>query len=198
MKLKLVTTIILVLILQSTFADDVLIPKGIRYKKTSEIINIQAIKKLTNVFSGTADKEIVLSLFGDNSLICGPALWKNIKSDKSMGELKNGSVKFKIPIFDNNRKITRWQAEEGKYFQTKDEIWSFWKVFIKQYDSSNLKVRKLNQLELKIYWTMISYDITEPIFIIETKNNKILTHFISPDKLNVMWIDDYQSITLTK
>ena len=75
---------------------------------------------------------------------------------------------------------------------------AFWRAFAKQAEFTELKIRKLNSEELSIFWAMISFDITEPIFIVEGKQQKVLLVFTSPDDLSVAWIDDYQHVSKEK
>ena len=167
------------------------IPQGIKYIKTSEKINQDAVQILKKLFSGKATDKEVLSILENNTLWCGPYLWNQIKNDKAMSKLKKGKVNFRAPLLDNDGNIIRMEKYEGKLFQSKDEVLAFWKAFSNKIDFSDLKVRKLNPKELKIYWAMISWDITEPLFILESKNHKILVVFTSPNELTITWIDDY-------
>jgi hypothetical protein len=72
----------------------------------------------------------------------------------------------------------------------------FWRAFSARTDFSGLKIRKLNAEELKIFWAMIPFDITEPLFILESEQHKLLVVFKAPDELRIAWIDDYQNVAL--
>jgi hypothetical protein len=75
---------------------------------------------------------------------------------------------------------------EGNVFHSPDEVLAFWKAFSLRTDFTDLKIRKLNPEELKISWIMIPFDIDEPLFILDSRNHKILTAFTSPSDLKVM------------
>ena len=86
------------------------------------------------------------------------------------------------------------QELEGKLFQNKEEVAAFWKAFWRKYKPDpQAKIRRPTAKELDLYWAMIPYDITEPIFMIESKEATILAHF--PDKkMKLGWIDDYKDV----
>lgn len=177
--------------------DNLVIPAGIRYKQASAKVNDDACKLLMKLFSASDDKQDILPFF-ETHLICGPGLWLNIKSEKAMTELKKGNAVFEMPVINAQGKVIRKDKMGGKLFQTPEEILAFWKVFAQRTDFSGFKIRKLNQDELRIFWAMIPFDITEPIFIIESSKHKILILFTSAEKLKIMWIDDYQNLRLNK
>jgi len=195
MKLTSFITAFMLTITISATADELVIPEGINYIKTTEETNQLAKAKLLKLFTSEAKKEEVLSLFANKFLICGPALWLEIKDDKSLSEIETGTVALQMPIINDKQELVRMQEESGKLFQSPDEIWIFWNAFVKRTDFTDLKIRKLNPLELEIFWAMIPFDITEPLFILESQQHKILTVFASPDDLKIMWIDDYQNVT---
>jgi hypothetical protein len=43
---------------------------------------------------------------------------------------------------------------------------------------------------------MYPFDLQEPLFILESKERKILVLFTSPEDLRILWIDDYQEMRL--
>jgi hypothetical protein len=136
----------------------------------------------------------VLSLFETKLLTCGPGLWRDIKKDGALSKLDGGKAVFNLPVRGADGSIVRTDKLEGKIFQSPAEVLAFWKAFKQRTDFTDLKIRKLNQEELKIFWAMIPFDITEPIFVLDSKKHKILVVFTSPEKLKIMWIDDYQDI----
>ncbi|MCF6311580.1 MAG: hypothetical protein L3J39_03930 [Verrucomicrobiales bacterium] len=178
--------------------EESVIPKGIRYKKAPAEVNKKAEQVIKRAFSLKATDQNILSLFESKTLICGPSLWHELKKDKVLSKLDKGKVVIQTPVLDNNGNISRMEKREGKLFQSPDEVLAFWKALSLRTDFTELKIRKLNPKELRIFWTMIPFDITEPLFILESKKHKILTVFTSPDKLKIMWIDDYQNISFTK
>ncbi|MFA7231860.1 MAG: hypothetical protein WC071_11375 [Victivallaceae bacterium] len=185
-------------LITAILADDIQkIPQGVRYKETTDEINNAAKSLALSRFSADTRNEDILSLFGP-MLICGPGLWRNIKMDRAVSKLDKGKAQFQVPVLASDGTIQRIDKLEGKLFQSPDEILVFWKAFSQRIDFSNLKARKLNENELRIFWAMIPFNITEPLFILESKKNKVLVVFTSPEKLKIMWIDDYQHLTIKK
>jgi hypothetical protein len=177
-------------------AEDPVVPEGVRYERASEKVNELARQKIQKLFTAKATDAEVLSLFDNKLLICGPTLWMQVKKDPAMAQIKAGEVGLRVPIFDAKGAKIRTDRLEGKLFQSKEQVLGFWKVFAKQADFTDLKIRKLNPTELSVFWSMISFDITEPIFIVEGKRQKILLSFASSEDLKVSWIDDYQKARL--
>jgi hypothetical protein len=175
--------------------DAVQVPEGIRYKEASAKVNDDAKELLRKRFTDKATDADVAAMF-DSMLICGPGLWRDLKSDESLAALPKGRVSFEVPVLGPDGKPTRTEKHEGKLFQSSDEVLLFWKAFIKRTDFSDLKIRKLNPEELRIFWAMISFDITEPLFILESGKHKLLVVFTAADHLKIAWIDDYQNVTL--
>jgi len=183
----------------TTHAKEVLvIPPGIQYKKALPEANKAAKEMLKKLFSRTISDQDLMLLFENRTLICGPGLWYKIKDQESLSSLDKGKVFFQVPILDSSGNAKQIQQLEGKLFQSSDEVLLFWKAFLQKTDFSNFKIRKLNPEELKVFWSMISFDITEPLFILESLKHKILVVFSSPTRLKIMWIDDYQNISFKK
>ena len=164
-------------------AEDVTIPPGIRYKKASPEVNEQAKQHLKTTFTAQAKDADVLSLF-ESHVICGPGLWPDIKNNPAVSKLTKGTV----TLNEGTQKL------EGKLFQSPEEVLIFWNAFKQRTDFTGLKIRKLIPDELKTFWAMISFDIEEPIFILESPKHKILVDFTSDGK--ILWIDDYQDFSV--
>ena len=175
--------------------DSLKIPKGVRYEKTTDEINKAAKSLALARFSGNTKDEDILSLF-ETMVICGPGLWQDIKTNSVMAKLDKGKAEFHVPVFARDGTVERMDKLEGNLFQSADEILLFWKTFAQRTDLSELTARKLNPNEIEIFWAMIPFDITEPLFILESKKNKVLIVFTSPEKLKIMWIDDYQNLSM--
>ncbi len=183
-------------LMAAVFAEDALeIPEGVRYKKASEKANEAAKALLHKRFSANSKKEEILSLF-EPMLICGPGLWKEIEHDSTMSNIDTGNTKFHVPVLASDGKVLRTDQLEGKLFQTPDQVLAFWTAFTQTIDLNDLQIRKLNRQELRIFWAMIPFDIQEPLFILESAKHKLLVVFASPDKLRIIWIDDYQNMSI--
>jgi hypothetical protein len=63
-----------------------------------------------------------------------------------------------------------------------------WDEFKKEV-SKDYTIRKANEDELKYYWSVISFDIDEPLLIIETKEHNYILNLLRKD-LKLMWLDE--------
>lgn len=176
-------------------ADDPVVPNGVNYKKTTDDINDSAKKKIEAIFSGKATDREILAFFQQNALICGPGLWKQIKADPTLAKMENGNVTFAIPVLDAQGKTQRVDKLQGKVFQDDADVLAFWKALPGKDELKDARIRKLTSEELSTYWAMISFDITEPVFIAESKKHRMLLQFTAPDDLRVGWIDDFANIS---
>ena len=173
---------------EKLLAEKLDIPKGVIYKKTTADDNRKAFDKLWQVFV-VGDRKATEDL-SDTILICGPGLWHNIKDDPEMKKLKLGVTVFQVP------NINGVQVLEGKLFQGKKEVADFWKAYWRKYKPDHqAKIRRPTPGELNLYWAMISFDITEPMFMVESKDATILTQF-SDKSLKLGWIDNYKEMRL--
>ena len=194
--------LMLVTILSATLlgADEpVRVPKGITYIPTTDAINDAARQLLRERFNAKATDEDVHGMFED-TLFCGPGLWRYLKDDESVSKIKQGRLIMKIPILKPDGGLDHFMSMEGKLFQSAEQVQIFWKGLVKQADFENLTIRKLTPRELRVFWSLISFDITEPIFIMESKKHKFVVLFMSPipdkphEKLKIMWIDDFEHL----
>jgi hypothetical protein len=178
--------------------EPVQVPKGVTYIPATDQINDAARQSLQEKFNVKASDEDVRALFED-MVFCGPGMWLNIRNDENISKIKQGRFITKVPVLKPDGRFDHFDSMEGKIFQTREQVLVFWKALVKQADLDKLTIRKLNQEELKIFWKLISFDITEPIFMVESDKHKFLVLFMSPrpekpdEKLKIMWIDDFQN-----
>jgi len=147
----------------SQINNDIEIPKGVVYKKTTDAINEQAKKVILNEL-----KKPKYTLY-DKFVYCGPNFWTYYKNNAKVGAIEKGNIDFKVPQPDGKTTVIN-----GKLIQTSDDFKIIWDQIVKDFYSPNLIIRKLNKEELKYYWSIIFFDIEEPIFILESSNLKII------------------------
>ena len=174
-------------IFEKVLAEKPVVPKGVVYKEANADDNRKAFDKLWQVFV-VGDRKTGTDDLTSNILICGPGLWHNIKDDPEMAKLKLGVTKIKVPTNNGVQEL------DGKLFQNKEEVAAFWKAFGRKYKPDpQAKIRRPTARELDLYWAMIPYDITEPIFMIESKDAVILAQF-TDSNMKLGWIDDYKDV----
>ena len=175
------------------------VPEGVVYKRPLPSVERTALETLIAHPLLSGDRKFAADEIFNVPLICGPGLWQHIKDDGGMTKIAKGDVTFNIPTANGTQKL------KGKLFQTKDEVAVFWKAFMKAYGTEKSTIRRPTSEELRIYWAMITYDITEPLFVVESKSAAILVQFIEEKgdkgakarKLKIFWIDDYKDLRMT-
>lgn len=159
------------------------VPAGVTYKQAAPELNEEVKKLLLAKFNPKTSNNDVLTVFQER-VICGPGLWAELKDDEDLSKLPKGHVNLQVDS----------ETLEGKLFQSSDEILVFWRAFNKKIDLTNFKIRKLNEQELKTFWAIISFDIEEPVYILESDKRKILV--FCGGKSKIFWIDDLENIHL--
>lgn len=155
------------------------VPHGITYIKASPEINKKTIETINEYLHRDLSQ-----LFGTHVII-GPGLWKNIHKSKAIKNSDIITTNINIPITAGVNK-GKFQTLNGGLLQTQEQVSIFLGEFKKNIAGKH-RVRKLNEKELKIYWSLIPYDITEPVFIVETGSKQFLFDFV---KGLVFHIDD--------
>ena len=173
----------------ATPATEPAVPPGVVYKPTTDAVNARAINKVKAACGPAATDEQIASLF-DKALICGPGLWAELKDDPSVAKLDKADVTLAVPYTPAGGGRQKVHKLHGKVFQSKPAAVAFWKAVRAGADLSHVSVRKLTGPELGVYWSMISFDVTEPVFVAECGRRHLLLHFASPDDLTVLWTDD--------
>jgi hypothetical protein len=143
--------------------SDIKIPNGIVYIKSSTDTNQYVLNILKKEINNPEYK-----LF-DNHLYCGPNLWSTYKTLNQFSRIKGGDLYFQIPQNDGTTKNSK-----GKIIQNNDDFKLFWNQIISDLKEENWIVRPLLENEMLYYWSIISFNISEPIFIIESKESKFI------------------------
>jgi hypothetical protein len=153
--------------------EKVSIPKGIVYNYC-DVKTLENAKKLVaQNLSETNNYDLIQS-----NLIIGPLLWKSLKENDKIKKIKERKVEFHVDDL----------ILEGKMSQDLSASKIIWDEFKKEI-SKDYIIRKANELELQYYWSVISFDIEEPLLIIETKNHNYILNILKKD-LKLMWLDE--------
>jgi hypothetical protein len=174
------------------------VPDGVVYKKPLASVERAALETLASHPLLSGDRQFAADEILSVPLICGPGLWQHIRDDGDIKKIVKGNVNFNIPNANGTQNL------KGKLFQTKEEVAVYWKAFVKAYGTDNSTIRRPTSEELRIYWAMIPYDITEPLFVVESNSAAILVQLIEekvdkggkPRKLKIAWIDDYKDLRM--
>jgi hypothetical protein len=155
----------------------------IRYKACDSLTNAKAMEKLLTVLQDTLKSGVK---WFDKGVGCGPFLWMQLSKNDFFIKADGAKIFINAPFSKGT------QSFEGKSFRNPadlDSLQSFMVELLKK--DGQFIIRKPNPLELRIYWSLIPYDIEEPIFVIETKSHRILVHFLNE---HVFQIDDYYGV----
>ena len=77
---------------------------------------------------------------------------------------------------------------DGNISQNINDSKIIWDEFKKEV-AQGYTIRKANEFELRYYWTVISFDIDEPLLIVETKHHNYILDLKKND-LKLMWLDE--------
>lgn len=153
--------------------ETVTIPKGIVYNYS----NPKVVEKAKKLIADNLLPESDYSILGEN-IIIGPLLWKRYQHNKEIQKIEKGKVQFHVDDL----------VLDGKMTQSINDSKIIWDEFRKEVAQDYI-IRKATELELRYYWTVISFDIDEPLLIVETKNHTYILD-LTKDDLKLMWLDE--------
>ncbi|HKC67855.1 MAG TPA: hypothetical protein VKG26_06460 [Bacteroidia bacterium] len=172
---------ILVLVAQLGTAQIMDIPEGVRYKPTTDKVNQKAEQLLRKELGPKPSYKLF------NIMLCiGPALWDIYKEDTALSNIEGGNLQLQEPVYDKNHKQIDTIIKIGKFIQAKPDFKKVWDRLRKECDGQELIFRKFKRDELTYFWSVIPYDIEEPVFIVETK---LHTYIIDIDNNKLVWLD---------
>jgi hypothetical protein len=67
-----------------------------------------------------------------------------------------------------------------------------WDQLVSEIKNESYTIRKATNKELVYYWAVISFDIDEPLLILQTSSHRFLFNFMPAD-LKLVWIDEIPS-----
>jgi len=174
--MKYTILLFLSLITNITFSQEsetITIPKGVNYKYADNKTIEKAKKLITDNLSENANYKLLQA-----NLIIGPELWKRYKHNKNIQNIEKGKVTFHV----DNLEL------EGKMSQDINDSKIIWNELRKEI-TENYIIRKANINELRYYWSVISFDIEEPLLIVETQNHNYILNLLKND-LKLLWLDE--------
>lgn len=154
--------------------EQVTIPAGVNYKYTSAS-KIQEAKKL--IKQDLADSSSY-QLSGA-SLIIGPALWHRYQHIPAISQIKEGNATFHLGS----------QTLDGKLSQSVADTRTIWAVLRRELAGQPYTIRKATEKELQYYWAVISFDIEEPLLIIDARQHRYILNIV-PKSMQLLWLDE--------
>lgn len=164
MKIKL-TYLLIIFGIFNSYSQSVEIPKGVNYHKTSEANNKEAKKLIQEAIVSKDFRPIF-----ETTVMIGPNLWTSYLRNYSEANPEGGiNLNFKIPI--EKKIITR----KGRIIKQNEEFNLMWNFISDNLNGGKIRVPKKSEIEY--YWSIIAYDIEEPLYVMEFKHTKILFNF---------------------
>lgn len=150
------------------------IPKGIVYKYADKKIVENAKNLITESLKRPNDYTLI-----QKQLMVGVGLWNRYKNIETLKKIKGKNVTFYV----DDKQL------DGKFCDTENDAKLIWDK-VKEETHNQFIIRKANVEELKYYWAVISFDIEEPLLILETPEHLYILNFLTNGK-KLMWIDEF-------
>ena|SRR2546421_3554234 len=159
------------------------IPARVKYHRASEVVNAAAAKRVRLVLAGklTPDQ---LTRMSTKVLIVGPGLWDTFKKFTKFDKNTGIPVTFYVPYSNGVQK------REGRGMKTPAQQRAFWAMFLDTLAVDAYQIRKANAKELDYYWTLISYEIQEPLFVAQFNRIRLLFDMGSLDASSKFFVVD--------
>lgn len=110
--------------------------------------------------------------WSEGDFFCGPKLWARIK-DKTAYSILPGSKKAMFEGLVGNQ-VTKL---EGRYFMSRKVKSQFWSHVINLLGPQETwSIRRANAEEIRQYWDLVNYDLLGSIYLVQTKQFKLLVH----------------------
>lgn len=154
--------------------DSISIPKGVAYKYCS----LSTLEDARTIVQREISDSVAYDL-NDGILFVGPVLWSRYKKMPALQKISGGNV----TILFNNEKLS------AKITQDEQSFKKIWDQFRREVADTNLVLRKATTKEIQYYWSVISFDIEEPLLIAETGSRRFILN-ISPRNLKLLWLDE--------
>lgn len=176
------TICLLAVVLVTTYSASV-VGSEIVYKSAPVETNELAMQSAERLFRST-DTVQLEDLAG--RIICGPGLWRMIKDVPNISELDPVGA---TSVVDDGG--GGFQKFEGALFQTEEQRTELIDIVRHILTDSEFQIRKPNEHELRVYWSLIPYDIEEPIYILDNGARRLLVDFVVTDEsAQLFWIGD--------
>lgn len=154
------------------------VPSGVTYVPASAEVNARARAVLDKMFAGTPPA--LASAPGDGLLLLGPFLGQRLERLDMSGFLKTDLV---VPFGEFTAQMKSYGARNAA------ERKAMWALLRDLAPAGKVKVRGMNAAEMKVVWPFISWDLTEPLFIVEAGDRKWLIDF-DEEGTSPHWVED--------
>ncbi len=174
--MKYFITVLFLTLTQLAYSQDVVevkVPKHVVYHYCHPKALQQAKDSLEKCFDSNRNCNII-----SNHLIIGPTLWNRFQHKEKLQNLQPGNVLFYIDQYELKGKIAQNQ-EEAQW------MWQTWQSELQK----PYKIRKATARELDYHWSVISWDIEEPLLVLDTLEHQYILDF-SENGERLFWVDE--------
>ncbi len=150
------------------------------YRRAPDDINRKAKDKLERVLS-TKSVDVDTDQLFAGGVVCGPSLWE------ALSQMKLDSA----VSMDLVMKLPKVSTRQAKFFKTSSQKRAFWNAIIEKIKGDNsIFVRGATRAEIDYYWATISFNITEPLFIVDIGKSRVLFNFLVKNgEPQIFWMD---------
>lgn len=162
------------LIFSQLFCQKIEIPKGVVYNYCDSLTFENAKQIVFKDLTNSSSYETC-----DNILFIRPVLWSRFEKLKSLKKIEGGNMTLLV----DDKKL------QGKITQDINDTKEVLNNLKKEINSDHLLLRKATKSELTYYWSVISFDIQEPLIIAETKEHRYILN-LNPKNMKLLWLDE--------
>lgn len=181
---------IVVLGVTATYADEPIAPDGITYVTASDAVNQTAHDALQAAFSG--DKLDLASLISkgiekNGKVLLGVYLSQTLAHDPGYvkGSLADGE--YQLPLSKKDGVVIHAMLlAANKPEQVKGLSDLLAKIYA---PVKPFTIRKLTKDEMALIWFYVSWDLTEPLYVVEGGGHRLVFQF-DPSGTSLSWIED--------
>jgi hypothetical protein len=159
------------------------IPKGIVYTKAAPVQNNKALEYISKLLKGDQDRHEVIA----DSIIVAPHMWAYLRAYDIISRSPTQRVEFTIPsggkAVRNEGAIVRGETGVYSMLLMLDSLWV---------GKESYEIRKLNRAELDYYWYICSWDLSEPLYLVNAGGRKFIFDF--DDSNNIFFLEDVTDI----
>lgn len=150
------------------------VPKRVVYNYCKPKIYEAAKEIVTRELSNQFEYSLV-----DRILMVGPVLWTRFGKIEEFSKIEGGDMTLLV----DKKQLT------GKMTQEIEDSKKIWNKVRGEVNGEDFKLRKATYAELDYYWTVISWDIEEPLIIIETSKHRYILN-LNPKTMKLLWLDE--------
>jgi hypothetical protein len=150
------------------------VPPGVVYNYCKPALLQKAKTLVSNELKGTPSYELCGKI-----LFVGPVLWQRFRNIPALQQIEGGNLTLRVDDQELSGKMTQDIADTHR----------FWDALRSEIGAESFVLREATARELSYYWSVISFDIDEPLIIVETKAHRYILNIV-PKTMQLVWLDE--------